>query len=340
MVSKSSGQTKSTGLYNLTKMLSGVYKIALAALLLAADLSLAAAHVTLTPCAAAVGGRKRVSTNGGWRFQRFTSNPDSLSYSTLKPWILPSGNGFIKDAGSKKTRPSGTQPGASLGFTQASYNDASWEAVNIPHDWAIKGPFNASGVTPAMGKLPTNGVGWYRRVVSLSAEDAGKSIFLDVDDAMLYAAVWLNGNLVGGWPYGYNSFRLDLTPYVKTGADNILAICLDNPLNNSRWYAGAGIYRNVWLIKANPVHVAQHGIFVTTPTISSSSVTVSLIVDIENKGTSSQVVDVVTEIRPQDESSGGGQGSVVATLLKASATIAAGGKSVVSASATVANPKL
>jgi beta-galactosidase len=318
-------------------MLSGAYKIALAALLLAADLSLAAAHVTLTP-RAAVGGRERVSINGGWRFQRFTSNPDSLSYSTLKPWILPSGNDFIKDPGSKKTRPSGTQPGANLGFTQAPYNDASWEAVNIPHDWAIKGPFNAPGVTAAMGKLPTNGVGWYRRVVSLSAEDAGKTIFLDVDGAMSYAAVWLNGNLVGGWPYGYNSFRLDLTPYVKTGTDNILAIRLDNPLDNSRWYPGAGIYRNVWLVKANPVHVAQHGTFVTTPTISSSSATVSLTVDIENKGTSSQVVDVVTEIRPQDES--GGQGSVVATLSKASATVAAGGKAVVSASATVANPKL
>jgi len=318
-------------------MLSGAYGIALAALLLAADLPLASTHAPLTP-RATVGGRERVSINVGWRFQRFTSSPDSLSYNTLKSWLLPSGNDFIKSTGSKKTRPTGTQPGAGLNFTQASFNDASWETVNVPHDWAIKGPFNAPGVSGAMGKLPSNGVGWYRRVVSLGAEDAGKTIFLDVDGAMSYAAVWLNGNLVGGWPFGYASFRLDLTPYVKTGADNLLAIRLDNPLDNSRWYPGAGLYRNVWLVKTNPVHVAQYGTFVTTPAISASSATVSLTVDIENKGTASQVVDVVTEIRPQDES--GVQGSIVATLSKASATVAAGGKAVVSASATVTNPKL
>ncbi|OAK94692.1 glycoside hydrolase [Phaeosphaeriaceae sp. SRC1lsM3a] len=318
-------------------MLSGAYGIALAALLLAANLPLTAADAALTH-RATVGGRERVSINAGWRFQRFTSNPDSLSYSTLKSWILPSGNDFIKSSGSKKTRPTGSQPGANLNFTQASFNDAKWEAVNIPHDWAIKGPFNAPGVSGAMGRLPSNGVGWYRRVLPFSAEDAGKTIFLDVDGAMSYAAVWLNGNLVGGWPYGYASFRLDLTPYFKAGTDNILAIRLDNALDNSRWYPGAGIYRNIWLVKSNPVHVAQYGTFVTTPTISSSSATVSLTVDIENKGNSSQVVDVVTEIRPQDQF--GVPGSVVTTLSKASATVAAGGKAVVSASAAVANPKL
>ncbi|KAL2071026.1 hypothetical protein VTL71DRAFT_12261 [Oculimacula yallundae] len=306
-------------------MLSSAYGIALAALLLAVDL------------AAAAGGRERVSINAGWRFQRFTSNPDSLSYNILKSWILPSANDFIK-SGSKKTRPSGTQPGTNLNFVQASFNDASWEAVNIPHDWAIKGPFNAPGISGAMATLPTNGVGWYRRVISLSAEDSGKSIFLDVDGAMSYAAVWLNGNLVGGWPFGYASFRLDLTPYVKTGAANILAIRLDNAVDNSRWYPGAGIYRNIWLVKTNPVHVAQYGTFVTTPSVSSSSATVSLTVNIENKGTSSQVVDMVTEIRPQNES--GMQDSIVATSSKASINVAAGGKAVVSASANVANPKL
>ncbi|KAK6854863.1 hypothetical protein PG995_009051 [Apiospora arundinis] len=305
-------------------LLSGAYGIALAALLLAAD-------------AAAVGGREQLSINSGWRFQRFTSNPDSLSYNSLKSWILPSGNNFIK-SGSKKTRPTGTQPGANLNFTQSYFNDASWEKVNVPHDWAIKGPFGAPGVSGGMGRLPTNGVGWYRRVVSLSADDAGKSIFLDVDGAMSYAAVWLNGNLVGGWPYGYASFRLDLTPYVKTGADNILAIRLDNPLDNCRWYPGAGIYRNIWIVKSNPVHVAQYGTFITTPSVSSSSATVNVAVNIDNKGTSSQVVDVVTEIRPQDES--GVQGSVVTTMSKVSATVAAGGKAAVNASASVANPKL
>jgi beta-galactosidase len=90
-------------------MLSGAYGIALATLLLATNLPLATTHATLTD-RATVGGRERVSINVGWRFQRFTSNPDSLSYNALKSWILPSANDFIK--GSKKTRPTGTQPGA------------------------------------------------------------------------------------------------------------------------------------------------------------------------------------------------------------------------------------
>ena len=106
--------------------------------------------------------------------------------------------------------------------------------------------------------------------------------------------------LVGGWPYGYNSFRLDLTPYIKPGGDNQLAIRLDNPTNSSRWYPGGGIYRNVWLTKVNPVHVAQWGTFVTARDVSAASATVDLTVDIENKSNTVQNIDVVTEIYTWD----------------------------------------
>ena len=76
---------------------------------------------------------------------------------------------------------------------------------------------------------------------------------------MSYATVWLNGKFVGGWPYGYSSFRLELTPYIKYGGENVLAIRLDNPPNSSRWYPGGGIYRNVWLEKTGPIHVGAMG---------------------------------------------------------------------------------
>ena len=102
----------------------------------------------------------------------------------------------------------------------------------------------------------------------MPAADQGKQFYLDVDGAMSYASVWLNGQFVGGWPYGYASWRVDLTPYVKPGADNVLAIRLDNPPDSSRWYPGGGIYRNVWLVKTAPVHVGQWGTFVTTPEVS------------------------------------------------------------------------
>ena len=81
-------------------------------------------------------------------------------------------------------------------------------------------------VTGGMGRLPIQGVGWYRKKISVSADDAEKVVYLDIDGAQSYAIVWLNGNLVGGWPYGYNSFRLDLTPYLKVGDGNQLAIRL------------------------------------------------------------------------------------------------------------------
>jgi beta-galactosidase len=113
---------------------------------------------------------------------------------------------------------------------------------------------------------------------------------------MSYAIVWLNGNLVGGWPYGYNSFRLDLTPYIKFGQDNQIAIRLDNPPNSSRWYPGSGLYRNVWLVKTHPVQVAQWGTFVHTSNVSESSAMVNLNMNIENKGTADKQVKVVTDI--------------------------------------------
>ncbi len=287
----------------------------------------------------ATGGRQRVSLNAGWRFSRFTSNPDSLSYSMLKRWILPSANNFI--IGAKYQRPSGTPPGGSVSYVQATLDDGSWEAVDLPHDWAIKGPFNAPGISGGMGRLPSNGVGWYRRKLTISSHDidARRSIFLDVDGAMSYAAVWLNGNLVGGWPYGYNSFRLDLTKYAKAG-DNLLAIRLENARDSSRWYPGAGTYRNIWLVTVDPTHVGQYGTYITTPNVSARSATVDLVVEIENQRNASQQVDVVTDIYVLDPATGVAKGDAVATFPRATVAVAAGAKRDIKSSATVANPLL
>ena len=207
------------------------------------------------------------------------------SQNVLKKWILPTANDYINDPAKHHQRPAGN-PAGDFPFVQNSFNDATWEAVNLPHDWGIKGPFyegpNAL-VGGGMGRLPSQGVAWYRRKLDITSADKDKSIYLEIDGAMSYAMVWLNGNLVGGWPYGYNSFRLDLTPYIKQGADNQLAIRIDNPLNSARWYPGGGIYRNVWLTKVNPVHITHWGTFIRTRNVSTSSATIDLGVDIENK---------------------------------------------------------
>jgi len=287
-------------------------------------------------CSHADAGRERVSLNGGWRFSRFLSSPDSLSYTTLKPWILPSGNDFI--SGTKYQRPSGTAPGSNVQYVQASFDDSAWEPVNVPHDWGIKGPFNSAGSGGGgMGRLPVGGVGWYRR--NFKAAAAGKSVFLDIDGAMSYAAVWLNGNLVGGWPYGYNSFRLDLTPYVTVG-DNLLAIRLDNAADNSRWYPGAGLYRNIWLVTVDSTHVAQYGTYITTPSVSAQSATLNLAVNVENKATTSRDIEVKTEVFVLNAASGQAEGAAVASFPQAKVTVASGAKAATNSSTTVTNPQL
>jgi beta-galactosidase len=262
------------------------------------------------------------------------------SDSGLKKWILPSANNFIKDPLKHYHRPQGN-PGGDVSFVQNNFNDSEWEQINLPHDWAIKGPFyvgNNAAVGGGMGRLPIQGVGWYRKKIDITPADKGKSVFLDIDGAMSYAIVWFNGNLVGGWPYGYNSFRLDLTPYLKFDGDNQLAIRLDNPNSSSRWYPGAGIYRNVWLTKVNPVHVAQWGTFVRSRNVSAASATVDLTVQIENKSGRDQSIKTVTEVYSLD-----GQlrkVKKVATFPASITNIGANDKHQIESSVVIKNPLL
>jgi beta-galactosidase len=314
------------------------YELLLRGLLLSANFG-ATATLTNRKSYDHAAGRERTTLNVGWRFARFTSNPDSLSYDTLKPWILPSANDFL--SGSKHERPSGIAPGANVSYVQSDFDDDEWEELDLPHDWAITGTFDAPGVDGGLGRLPINGVGWYRRTVSFDKDliKSGRSIFLDVDGAMAYAAVWLNGNLVGGWPFGYNSFRLDLTPFAKTG-DNQLAIRLDNALESSRWYPGAGIYRNVWLVTVNPIHVAHFGTYVTTPTVSAQEATLNLVVEVENNGNSSQQVEVTTKVYQLDPVARKASGRAVATFSAARTIVAGRAKQAVTGSVIITNPNL
>ena len=112
--------------------------------------------------------------------------------------------------------------------------------------------------------------------------DKDKRIYIDFDGAMAYSDVWLNGKFVGGWPYGYTSFRLDLTPYIIFGQENIIAVRLNTKKWDSRWYPGAGIYRNVWLVKTAPVHISYNGVFCTTPEIKKENGIVSISAEVES----------------------------------------------------------
>jgi beta-galactosidase len=160
-------------------------------------------------------------------------------------------------------------------------NDNNWRSVDLPHDWAIEGPFSDS-LENNTGLLPWKGIGWYRKHFSISDNDKGKRIYVDFDGAMANAKVWLNGKYIGEWPYGYTSFRLDLTPYIITGKENIIAVRLDTKNWDSRWYPGAGIYRNVWLVKTSQLHIANNGVFCTTPEIRKEQGILSVQTEIES----------------------------------------------------------
>ena len=216
----------------------------------------------------------------------------------LKPWILPTGNKFIKDPSHHFVRPPGS-PGGDVSYVKPNYDDSGWQHVTLPHDWAIAGPFSRSG-GGGMGRLPSAGVGWYRKKLIVAPSDAGKCFFLDVDGAMSYAAVWINGMLAGGWPYGYASWRIDLTPFIAPGKVNQIAIRIDNPPESSRWYPGGGLYRNVWLTKTQPVHVAQWGTYLTTPQVSAESATARLEVRLDNGSRTAANVKVTSDIYALD----------------------------------------
>ncbi|KAJ2986277.1 hypothetical protein NUW58_g5107 [Xylaria curta] len=285
-------------------------------------------------------GREVIRLDMGWRFWHSFENPDGITYNQLKAYILPSGNDFIANPSDRHRLP-GSAPNVTAKYADNKFDDSNWKTVRVPHDWAIEGPFYVGEDVPVkggMGRLPVQGVGWYRRKITVEPDDANKQIYLDIDGAMSYAMVWLNGKLLGGWPYGYNSFRLDLSPYLVAGKDNQLAIRLDNPTSSSRWYPGGGLYRNVWLTKVDKTHVGQWGTYITTQATSSSSATINLVVSVENKAATAKDVHISTDVfklDPETENIG----TKVASFPRATITVSSGQSVRSNSSTLVENPQ-
>jgi beta-galactosidase len=300
--------------------------------------SLIAFVPTVTPAAPSAATRERVAFNADWRFAKGdpADSEVKLDYQTLKPWLLVTGPEFSVNSPSA-ARPSGN-PGAEVAYTQPDYDDSGWRKLNLPHDWGIEGPFKQEypGET---GKLAWWGVAWYRKHFTLPAEDRGKQIYLDVDGAMAYASVWLNGQFVGGWPYGYSSWRIELTAHLKAGADNVIAIRLDNPPTSSRWYPGGGLYRNVWLVKTATVHVAQWGTYITTPEITKDAATVKIEINLDNPSERQADVKVAAEVYELN-AQGWKLGRAVASLAPASLAIASGSSAATTLTTTLRHPRL
>lgn len=197
------------------------------------------------------------------------------------------------------------------------FNDAGWDVVAVPHDWAIYGPFDrnndlqkvtvtqnletiSSVKTGRTGGLPYIGVGWYRNKFDIEHFDKNsQEVSLLFDGAMSEARVYVNGHEVCFWPYGYNSFHCDVTNFLNAdGKNNLLAVRLENLPESSRWYPGAGLYRNVHVIRTNKVHVPVWGMNITTPFVSKEYAAVRLKTSIVNS--EGKNMRVVTQIKDKN----------------------------------------
>ena len=199
--------------------------------------------------------------------------------------------------------------------SRVGFDDSKWQQVRVPHDWAIYGPFSINndrqnvaitqdGQKEAMehagrtGGLPFVGVGWYR--LSFEAPDfsEGKRAIIIFDGAMSQARVYVNGHEVGFWPYGYNSFHFDITDYMNLNGKNELAVRLENDTDSSRWYPGAGIYRNVHLLVVDDVHIPVWGTQLTTPIVKHDVARIELRTEVVRpEAIAVESLRIVTEIK-------------------------------------------
>jgi len=176
-----------------------------------------------------------------------------------------------------------------------SFDDSSWRNQNLPHDWAIEGPFDIE-YNARCGGLPFHGEGWYRKSFNVPKNLKGKHVSLHFDGAMYNAKIWLNGVLIGNRPNGYIGFSVKLSEYLNYGGGNLIAVQLTPEDLSSRWYPGAGIYRNTWLEINNPVHVPKWGTFITTPKITDKLANINIKTEIENTTSINKTITIQTII--------------------------------------------
>lgn len=184
--------------------------------------------------------------------------------------------------------------GDSTGAEQPDFDDAAWRKLDVPHDWSIEGPFNKDNPTGGAGGFLPAGIGWYRKHFKLSAYEKDRRVFIDFDGVMANSDVWINGFHLGMRPYGYVSFRYELTGHLNFGdKQNVLAVRANNSEQPaSRWYTGAGIYRHVRLVVTNPVHIAHWGTFVTTSQVAADKATVHLQSEVINQSDVAQTLSL------------------------------------------------
>ena len=178
------------------------------------------------------------------------------------------------------------------------FDDAAWRKLDLPHDWSIEGPFAETNLTGGAGAFLPSGLAWYRKHFSLPENVSNQIVRVEFDGVMQNSDVWINGFYLGRRPFGYASFSYELNGHLHFGkTENVIAVrCDTSEQPASRWYSGGGIYRHVRLVMTEPVHIAQSGIFVSTPEIESNRATVHVEMTLTNQSDASRHVDVISYI--------------------------------------------
>lgn len=163
------------------------------------------------------------------------------------------------------------------------FDDSSWRELNLPHDWSIELDFNPESPATHEGGFLDGGIGWYRKTFTIPSSLKNERIFINFDGVYMNSTTYINGYMMGTYPFGYNGFEYDITDQIKYDEENTIAVKVDNTQPSSRWYSGSGIYRNVKIEYKNPIHVARHGTFITTPDLENAISQGQANVNIETK---------------------------------------------------------
>lgn len=229
-------------------------------------------------------GRERLLLDFDWRFHLGNADDPTKDFDF--------GNG--RTGSFQKT-------GNFLPAGALAYDDGDWQPVNLPHDWAVELPFHndpalaSKGYYPLGRAYPATSVGWYRRVFDLPASDTGKRLSLEFDGSYRETMVVLNGFFIGNHSGGYDPFSFDVTDFANPGGRNVLLVRVDATLSDGWFYEGAGIYRHVWLVKTNPIHVKQWGTFVSAE-VESGKATLSVRTEVSNQNKTAQSARVLSTV--------------------------------------------
>lgn len=188
----------------------------------------------------------------------------------------------------------------------SDFDDNSWRNLDLPHDWSIEGIKDPNNPMGNDGGYFPAGIGWYRKTFTVPATWKDKSVSIYFEGVYMNSEVFINGESLGIYPYGYSSFSYDLTPYLKVDEENVIAVRVDNSMQkNSRWYSGSGIYRHVWMMVTDPVHVAHWGVGITTPEVSPEMASVQIKTKVKNETNLSQKITMKTRLLGSNEEEAG-----------------------------------